>query len=308
MQALYIVAALATGMVMGAGASGLRNSRKLREIANALDCRKDKEDVLQLKTLQEGKYAFLYDELNLLYDRTEYAVEALKQDKADMKRYIADISHQLKTPLAAMITYLELLQRSETGHKEKEMLYNCMYLSEKMDTLLRSLLDLARFDAEEIVFNYRECNIADLIKKVIADTSLCNFWEKPEIQFACEEEENPVMLWMDEYWMFHALQNIIKNSIYYGGKPPKVEIALLKKSDMAEVRIADNGDGISGENKNAIFERFYRAGDKRKEGYGIGLALAKTVVEKHGGNLFVVNQPGACFVMQLFCPVSKVSL
>lgn len=306
MQVLYIIGILAVGIVLGSWVAGLRNSHKLQEIANALDCRK-KEDVLQLEILQEGSYAFLYNELSLLYDRTEYAVEALKQDKIDMKRYIEDISHQLKTPLAAMITYLELLYRGETRQKEKEMLYNCMYLSEKMDVLLRCLLDLARFEAEEVLLNYKECNMVDLIHRVMDDISLCNFKENPEIVFNCKEDHS-VLLQADEYWLFHAVHNIVKNSIYYGGKPPKVEITLLRKADMAEIRIADNGDGISEENKTAVFERFYREKDKQREGYGIGLALAKKIVEKHGGNLFVVNEEGACFVIQLFCPVGKSGL
>lgn len=301
---MWLVVAFFSGIVAGIFVGTLWHNRKLHQISTALDCRKDKDEILNMKILREGKYAFLYDELNLLFHRTEYAVEALKQDKRDMKKYIADISHQLKTPLAAMITYLELLYRSETREKEKEVLYNCMYLSEKMDTLLRNLLDLARFEAEDIMLHYKECNITELLQKVIDDISLCIFQEKPEISY---DSGDTISIIADEYWMFHALQNIVKNSIYYGGKPPKVVISLIDKKSFLEIQIVDNGKGISEDDKKNIFERFYRAGEKKRGGYGIGLALSKAIIEKHGGNLFVVNgeSGGACFVAQLFYHIGK---
>lgn len=301
---MWFAITLFSGIIAGIFIGTLWHNRKLHQISTALDCRRDKEEILNIKILREGKYAFLYNELNLLFHRTEYAVEALKQDKQDMKKYIADISHQLKTPLAAMITYLELLYRSETREKEKEVLYNCMYLSEKMDTLLRSLLDLARFEAEDIMLHYKECNITELLQKVIDDIALCIFQEKPEIFY---DFDKAVTITADEYWMFHALQNIVKNSIYYGGKPPKVVISLLDKKSFLEIQISDNGKGVSEDDKKIIFERFYRAGKGKREGYGIGLALAKAIIEKHGGNLFVVNgdSGGACFVVQLFYHIGK---
>lgn len=231
---MWFVVAFFSGIVAGIFVGTLWHNRKLHQISTALDCQKDKEEILNIKILREGKYAFLYDELNLLFHRTEYAVEALKQDKRDMKKYIADISHQLKTPLAAMITYLELLYRNEAREKEKEVLYNCMYLSEKMDTLLRNLLDLARFEAEDIMLHYKECNITELLQKVIADISLCIFQEKPEISY---DFDDVVSIIADEYWMFHALQNIVKNSIYYGGKPPKVIISLIDKKSFWKYKL-----------------------------------------------------------------------
>ena len=139
---------------------------------------------------------------------------------------------------------------------------------------------------------------------MIDDIALCIFQEKPEIFY---DFDKAVTITADEYWMFHALQNIVKNSIYYGGKPPKVVISLLDKKSFLEIQISDNGKGVSEDDKKIIFERFYRAGKGKREGYGIGLALAKAIIEKHGGNLFVVNgdSGGACFVVQLFYHIGK---
>lgn len=300
MQGLWLGIGLLIGLAMGALLFRWHHHKKLREIAEALDRHQDRERILNLKTLQEGDYSFLCEELRVLYDRTEYAVDALRKDRQQMKRYLEDISHQLKTPLAALITYLELLNREESGTREKEMLQNCMYLSERMEALIRSLLDLARFDAEEVTLKYQKCDILELLRSVVEDVSLSTFQEKLEFIFENDSKGKDIKIYADSYWLFHAMQNIIKNSVYYGGTPPKVTILVCEKRDMVEVRIRDNGRGFPEGQKNEIFQRFYRAGEGQRDGYGIGLALAKVIVERHGGNIFAVNDPGACFVIQLF--------
>lgn len=302
MEVVYLGIGLLIGLLVGAFIIDIFHKRKIQQISNALDLFKNGKEVLKLEVLREGRYAFLYNELTLLYERTESAVQTLHQDKVEMKEYLADISHQLKTPLAAMITYLELLYRSEQRANERDMISSCMYLSEKMDSLIRSLLDLARFDAGEIIFQYTSVDLRQFLQAVINDVLLCNFKEMPEIKLevVSSNDSKGFLADIDEHWMFQAVQNVIKNSIYYGGKPPKVFVSLYKKGNMAEIRIQDNGEGIEEQNRDAIFKRFYRAGKGKREGYGIGLALAKAVVEKQGGNLFVENREGACFVIQLF--------
>lgn len=269
---------------------------KFKELSKVLEDTV-KGDVVNFDSLKEGVLGIIYSQLEILNYRIRYSNQRLLDEKIKMKEYIADISHQLKTPLTGMLTYHELLLNSETKSCNKTMLKKCVFLSEKMNNLLKNLLDIARLEVDEISFLYENHNISNTIKRLVEDVNLCN-WGK-DVRIILKENDCDVYCRYDEYWLLQGLFNIVKNGIFYGGNPPIIKITIEDLDVFIRISIEDNGEGIKDEDRANIFRRFYRANNKN-DGYGIGLAVAKIITEKHHGSLYLSQIPeGTKFVMEL---------
>ena len=214
--------------------------------------------------------------------------EALQKDKVYLADALADISHQLKTPLTSMMVMTDLLKEDGNEEKRGEFISIIEAQLEKIRWLILNLLKLSKLDAGTIEF--KDENVS--VKKVI-DESVKPFlltFDLKGIEFVNTAEDFTFK--GDEKWTAEAVGNIIKNCIEHTDKNGALKISTTSTNIYDALIISDNGCGISGEDLPHIFERFYHGKNSSADSVGIGLALAKSVVEKERGTITVSSQEG----------------
>lgn len=224
--------------------------------------------------------------------------ETEKKAKEFLKDTISDISHQLKTPLAALHMYTEIIsdepEDTETvrtfAAKSEESLA-------RMDRLLRLLLKVMRLDAGSVAFEKKEVHVEELVKVSCADLCVRADQEKKALIF---EGAGDTTLRCDEEWTAEALGNLVKNGLDHTQSGGCVKISWKRMPAMVRICVEDNGSGILPEDIHHIFKRFYRSSaDSGIQGVGLGLPLAKSIVEGQGGVLSVKSAPGEGTVFTL---------
>ncbi|SHK55419.1 hypothetical protein SAMN02745163_04012 [Clostridium cavendishii DSM 21758] len=225
-----------------------------------------------------GKLVFAFDDIR---KRLQQSILNLSKEKTFLKNTLSDISHQLKTPLAALKMYNEILIDENLSNEEKSFfLQNSKTQINRMEWLIKNLLKLAKLDTGTIAFNIRNENLKETIEDSL-DTLYSKAREK-SIVFdlnLCSSYINH-----DKEWLSEAFINIIKNGLEHTNENGKIEISLIDNAMYSKVSIRDNGVGIDAEELPKIFNRFYKSkNNKNKESVGIGLSLSKSIIEANGG-------------------------
>lgn len=241
---------------------------------------------------EEGELYRLFHEVNSLVAILNANAENERRSKQFLKNTISDISHQLKTPLAALNIYNGLLQ-GET--EELPELQEFATLSEKeldrIETLVQNLLKITKLDAGSIVFEKTSENVADMMGEIELHFAYRAKQEEKELILSGDEH---ISLFCDHDWMIEAIENIVKNAFDYTGKGNFIRIEWKQSASMVQIKIMDNGSGIHPEDLHHIFKRFYQSRfSKDKQGIGLGLPLSKMIVEAHNGTIEVDSTLGA---------------
>lgn len=241
---------------------------------------------------EEGELYRLFHEVNSLVAILNANAENERRSKQFLKNTISDISHQLKTPLAALNIYNGLLQ-GET--EELPELQEFATLSEKeldrIETLVQNLLKITKLDAGSIVFEKTSENVADMMGEIELHFAYRAKQEEKELILSGDEH---ISLLCDHDWMIEAIENIVKNAFDYTGKGNFIRIEWKQSASMVQIKIMDNGSGIHPEDLHHIFKRFYQSRfSKDKQGIGLGLPLSKIIVEAHNGTIEVDSTLGA---------------
>lgn len=233
----------------------------------------------------------LYKVITLLQSQNEY----LKNDKLYLADSIADISHQLKTPLTSMMMMCELLENEENPDKRQEFVAVINNQLSKMKWLITNILKISKLDADATEFKREEVSIS----KVLYD-SLKPFVLTAELKnIAIQNGANDFVFNGDESWTVEAVSNIVKNCLEHTNDGGKIIIASDSTNLYNKLIISDNGCGIAEEDLPHIFERFYHGKNSSKESVGIGLALAKTVFEKENASVSVESEQGRGSVFEI---------
>lgn len=216
------------------------------------------------------------------------ASEDAKKDKLYLADSLADISHQLKTPLTSMMIITEVLQDEKDEEKRAGFIRIIEEQLEKMKWLITTLLKLSKLDADTADFNMKSLNCADII-----DRSINPFLVQAEIRkIKISKHVNPFIFTGDENWSVEALENIIKNCLEHTSDGGTLNINTNSTTIYNEIEISDNGSGIAKEDLPHIFERFYHGKNSSAESVGIGLALSKAVFSKENANIDVKSKEG----------------
>lgn len=226
----------------------------------------------------------LYKVITLLQSQNEY----LKNDKLYLADSIADISHQLKTPLTSMMVMCELLENEENPDKRREFVSVINNQLSKMKWLITNILKISKLDADATEFKRDEVSISKVL-----DDSLKPFALTAELKnIIIENKSNDFVFNGDENWTAEAVSNIVKNCLEHTNDGGKITIASDSTNLYNKLTISDNGCGIAEEDLPHIFERFYHGKNSSKDSVGIGLALAKTIFEKENASVTVKSEQG----------------
>ncbi len=236
----------------------------------------------------EGELSILKNNLYKVMILLRTASEEAKNDKIYLADSLADISHQLKTPLTSMIIMTEVLENETDCNKRADFIKIIEEQLSKMKWLITTLLKLSKLDADTADFNMKMLNCEDIIEK-----SLKPFALQADIRtISIKKNIEPFEFKGDENWSVEALENIIKNCIEHTDDGGVLKITSKTNSIFNEIQISDNGCGIAPEDMPHIFERFYHGKNSSSESVGIGLALAKAVLSKENADIEVKSREG----------------
>lgn len=214
-----------------------------------------------------------------------------QKSKEFLKDTISDISHQLKTPLAALTMYTEIiLEEPDHPLTVKKFARKSLWSLARMEQLIQSLLKVMRLDAGNIIFVKKLCPITELAKQATAELLTRAGMEGKEMLFQGEPSE---LVFCDPQWTGEAIGNLVKNALDHTESGGTVRIAWNRSPAMVRIFITDNGSGIPQEDIHHIFKRFYRSKHSTDtQGVGLGLPLAKSIIEQQGGLLTLQSTPG----------------
>lgn len=220
--------------------------------------------------------------------------DALKQEKQHLADSLADIAHQLRTPLTSANLILTLLENNPDKRKRKALLRETEELFAQMDWLLTSLLKLSRLDAGIVVFKKEWIEVDSLIGAALRPLQISMELHNIDLQVSIPKG---IRIQGDLGWLSEAIQNILKNCIESLGDNGLLEIVCEDTLLFTQIMIHDSGTGFTKEDLRCLFDRFYRGKGSEASGYGIGLALCKTIIIRQGGTITAKNHQkgGAIF-------------
>ena len=240
---------------------------------------------------EEGAMYRMFHEVNSLVTMADAHADSERRAKEFLRRTISDISHQLKTPIAALNIYNGILQqetadaatvREFTSLSEQEL--------DRIESLVQSLLKMARLDAGAITLERAPENVFDLLEHIKRQYSFRAEQEGKEI--ALEGDEQTVFS-CDRTWLAEAIGNLVKNALDHTAQGDRILVRWQQSPCLTQITVEDTGSGIHSEDLYHIFKRFYRSRfSKDTQGVGLGLPLAKSIVEAHQGSIEVHSKLG----------------
>lgn len=243
---------------------------------------------IRAASLEDGALAILRD------------VTEERQIQRAKAQFIANASHELKTPLSAISGFLEILEDEEDERVRHEFMGEIKTQTRRLQDLARTLLDLSRLDANAVVFREEDVYLEDMLYDVKRDFS----YTGRDIGIQSESDVPPVET--DATQLYRALTILMDNAIKYSGERQPIELDLHREDGRAVLSVSDHGCGIPETEIPRIFERFYRAeGSSRADGTGLGLALAHEITDHLGGDISVESNYGAGSTFSLSLPLQK---
>lgn len=221
----------------------------------------------------------------MLKETAEIAVAS----KEALSKSVSDISHQLKTPLTSILILLDNLNESENMDNDtrKDFLREISKQIKDMNFLVIALLQLSRLDAGVVEFLNEEINLSIMINEIKNNLEIMSEVKNVELDIKGKKD---VYINGDYNWNKEAIQNIVKNAIEHASS--KVTIDITENDVYCKLEITDDGGGINEDDIKHIFERFYKASNSSENSIGIGLSLAKEIIEKQNGYITVESKIG----------------
>ena len=301
---LLLVFVLAGGAILAVGCSYFKKQNQVMEQAvSQLQAYLDGDHNARIECDEEGELYRLFHTVNSMAAVLNAHADNELREKEFLKNTISDISHQLKTPLAALNIYNGLLQ---DGDMELSAVKEFTDLSEqeldRIEILVQNLLKITKLDAGAIVLEKTTEKVADMLRDVELHFAYRAKQEHKELVLSGPEE---VLLFCARAWLTEAIDNIVKNALDHTESGDAVHITWKALPNAVQIAVKDNGCGIHPEDLHHIFKRFYRSRfSQDKQGIGLGLPLAKTIVEAHSGTIEVDSElgKGTTFTMNFLIP------
>ena len=236
---------------------------------------------------EEGELAVLSSEIYKMTVRLQEQAEALQRDKNYLKDAIADISHQIRTPLTSVRMLVTRLGREMDETQKSIQMQEIGKLLNRMEWQIEALLKMARLEAGSVVMEKNTVQITEVIDKALAPLEIMA--EVKQITVRAQVMPEAIFTG-DGYWVTEAIGNILKNSMEHLSEGGTLTIEASENPLYTEICIADDGSGISDEELPHLFKRFYKGKHAKPENAGIGLALAKEIITRQNGTIRAENR------------------
>ena len=275
--------------------------RRIRQLSLNIDQVLHGDDTLTFSDYREGELSILKIEIDKMLVRLREQAEDLKADSQYLSSSLADISHQIRTPLTSIHLVLSLLSEPGLPKEERRSLTQQLsILISRIDWLIEALLKLSRLDAGTVSLNQEYVFVRDLVAAAVTPLEIS--MELREQQFSFTGANGSEAFRGDFAWTAEALGNLLKNCMEH--TPPGGEI-LVSSSDNAiftELIVEDNGPGFAVEDLPRLFERFYKGKNSGEESIGIGLSLSRTILSRQNATIKAENRPsgGARFIIHFY--------
>lgn len=274
----------------------IRGKRKTyRRIDELLDRVLNQEIILD-SDIKEGEYSALVSKMKQIQEVLESHARSAEAEKEQVKSLVSNMSHQLKTPLANLSLYAEILEKNELSQERKNEFFSKMQRQiEKLSWMVESLSKMVKLEQNLDDFEVKNTKIRQTILDAV-DT-VYEKLEKKDIQLDMESFEDR-FLYHNRKWTVEVFVNLLENAIKYTEKGGFISIRVKSYELYTEIQVSDNGRGIRQEELTDIFKRFYRSPEvENMEGSGIGLYLCNLILEKEKGYITAISEygKGSCF-------------
>ena len=270
----------------------VQRNKKLTALNDYLNRILAGDESMEIESMEEGELSILKTNLFKVMSLLMHQRAYLKDEKIHLANAIADISHQLKTPLTSLMMMNDLLENESDEEKRRELLSTQSDSLERMNWLIQTLLKISKLDAKCV-----ELKKDTILTKNLVDKATEPFLISMElggiryVNMPGESAERNIIT-CDINWTTEAIQNIVKNCIEHMEEGDTLTISGEETTLYTAITITDTGCGIDAEDLPHIFERFYKGKNSSSNSVGIGLALAKTIIEEQKGEIAVTSKVG----------------
>lgn len=250
---------------------------------------------LDIRDNKEGTFHVLKNDIYSLVTKKNEQIKATEKERDILSEYMADISHQLKTPITSMMIMTDLLEDAEP-EKQSEFIRNIKFSLNKMEWLVGSLLKMAKIDAHAVTFSKKAVTVSALIETVKPAVNILLDINNQTLTLA-----NDCTIYCDKRWTEEALTNIVKNAIEHSPNEGVIVIDCGENPLYYWISVKDSGAGMNRSSYSALFKRFQYS--TNENGFGIGMPLALSIVKGQGGDIdidFGGNGQGATFTLKFF--------
>lgn len=266
-----------------------------------------RQDLMDWYEEEESEDRIL-DELDSLGSYVEMMEAQAQKEKQETKTLVTDISHQLKTPVAALNSCFEVLKNEDlTKDERREFEGRLEEQLKSLGQLVEALVNISRMETGMIELKLAKGRIFDVILEAVNRVWVKAQKKEIEIEMEAEDSLENLVLPLDSKWLCEALINLLDNAVKYSPAGTTVTIRAAKMASFLRIEIQDQGIGIARENYHKVFQRFYRGEEKevqKEEGSGVGLYLARKIIEGHHGTISLdgrkmKKEKGSVFVVQI---------
>ncbi len=256
------------------------------------------DNTISFDDYTEGELSILQSEIHKMTVRLREQHQMLIDDKVYLADSIADISHQIRTPLTSINLLVQLLSKPDLSEeKKRQHIMELRRMLSRIDSLITALLKISKLDARTVQFKPQNISLEELINKSCEPLLVPFELRGQELAISAEGE-----FFGDLAWTSEAVGNIVKNCMEHTPEGGKVEVIASENPIYSEIVIADNGSGIDKDDLPHIFERFYKGKNSSGNSFGVGLALARMIITGQSGTIKVENRKdkGAKFTIRFY--------
>ena len=272
---------------------------RLNALSETIDKILHGNDTINIKSFGEGELSILESDVQKMLVRLRDQKDKLEKDRTFLADSIADISHQLRTPLTSINLILSLIEASDTTkERREELLRELSKLITKTEYLVSVLLKISKIDAGTVQFEKKETELNALIRKSAEPLLIPMDIKNQKLSINADD----ISLNCDSAWCIEAFGNILKNCTEHTPENGEITVTATNTPIFTEIIITDTGSGFNEEDIPHIFERFYKGRNSSKESFGIGLNLAKMIIAAHNGTVKAENSQsgGAEFIIRFY--------